>query len=81
MMPDPAFFAECLRSSFEELKQAAARHAEAIQAAADAAVARPGKARRAAGKRPAKRAAAKVPAPVRKRAAQPRRKAAAAERD
>jgi WS/DGAT/MGAT family acyltransferase len=81
MMPDPAFFAECLRSSFEELKQAAARHAEAIEAAADAAVARPAKARRAAGKRPAKRAAAKAPAPVRKRAAQPRRKTAAAERD
>jgi WS/DGAT/MGAT family acyltransferase len=81
MMPDPAFFAECLRSSFEELKQAAARHADAIEAAAEAAVARPGKARSVAGKRPAKRAAAKAPTPARKRAAQPRRKAAAAERD
>jgi WS/DGAT/MGAT family acyltransferase len=81
MMPDPAFFAECLRSSFEELKHAAARHAEAIEAAAEAAVARPGKARRAGGKRPAKRASAKAPVPARKRAAKPRRKAAAAARD
>jgi diacylglycerol O-acyltransferase len=27
MMPDPAFFAQCLRAAFEELKAAAARHA------------------------------------------------------
>ena len=27
MMPDPAFFAQCLREAFEELKAAAARHA------------------------------------------------------
>jgi len=81
MMPDPAFFAECLRASFEELKQAAAGHADAIEAAASAAVAKAGKARRAAGKRPVKRAAAKAPAPMRKPAAKPRRKAAPAARD
>jgi WS/DGAT/MGAT family acyltransferase len=81
MMPDPSFFAECLRGSFEELKQAAAGHAEAIEAAAEAAVAKAGKARRAAGKRPVKRAVAKAPAPARKRAAKPRRKAAAAAQD
>jgi WS/DGAT/MGAT family acyltransferase len=81
MMPDPAFFAECLRGSFQELKQAAAEHADAIEAAAAAAVARPGKARRAGGKHPLKRAAAKAPVPARKRAAKPRRKAAAATRD
>jgi WS/DGAT/MGAT family acyltransferase len=81
MMPDPAFFAECLRGSFEELKQAAAGHADATEADAAAAVARSGKARRAAGKRPVKRAVAKAPAPARKRAAKPRRKAAAAARD
>jgi len=81
MMPDPAFFAECLRASFEELKQAAAGHADAIEAAASAAVAKAGKARRAAGKRPVKRAAAKAPAPMRKLAAKPRRKAAPAARD
>ena len=81
MMPDPAFFAECLRGSFEELKQAAAGHADAIEAAAAAAAARSGKARRVAGKRPVKRAVAKAPAPARKRAAKPRRKAAAAARD
>jgi WS/DGAT/MGAT family acyltransferase len=81
MMPDPAFFAECLRASFEELKQAAAGHADAIEAAASAAVAKAGKARRAAGKRPVKRATAKAPAPMRKPAAKPRRKAAPAARD
>ena len=31
MMPDPAFFAECLRGSFEDLKQAAAGHADAVE--------------------------------------------------
>jgi WS/DGAT/MGAT family acyltransferase len=81
MMPDPSFFAECLRGSFEELKQAAAGHADAVESAASAAVAKSGKARRAAGKRPVKRAAAKAPAPARKRAAKPRRKAAAAAQD
>jgi hypothetical protein len=79
MMPDPAFFAECLRSSFEELKQAAAEHAHAVAGVASVATAE--KARRAGGKRPAKRAVAKTPAPARKRAAKPRRKAAAAKRD
>jgi diacylglycerol O-acyltransferase len=81
MMPDPAFFAECLRSSFEELQHAAARHAASIEAAAEAAVAGLSKLRGAAVKRPAKPAAAKAPAPARKRAAKPRRKAAVAARD
>jgi hypothetical protein len=81
MMPDPAFFAECLRSSFEELKHAAARHAQAIEAVAEAAVAKPGKAHRAGGKRPVKRASTKAPVPARQRAAKPRRKAATAARD
>jgi WS/DGAT/MGAT family acyltransferase len=81
MMPDPAFFAECLRGSFEELKQAAAGHADAIEAAAAAAVARSGKARGAGGKRPVKRTVAKASAPSRKRAAKPPRKAASAARD
>ena len=81
MMPDPAFFAECLRSSFEELKHAAARHAEAIEAAAAAAVGGPKKPRRTAIKRPVKRASTKAPVPARQRAAKPRRKAAAAARD
>ncbi len=46
MMPDPAFFAECLRSSFEELKQAAADHAHASRGRASCR--RQGRARRAA---------------------------------
>jgi hypothetical protein len=62
MMPDPARFAECLRSSFEELRDAAASYAAA---AADepalgeddvAAPARPVRKRKAAGVRPAKAA-------------------------
>ena len=46
MMPDPAFFADCLRESFEDLKRGAAVHAEraappAVTAAAPAARAAP----------------------------------------
>jgi diacylglycerol O-acyltransferase len=65
MMPDPAFFAECLRASYDELQRAAARHAAGIEAAA----ATPGKVRRTT----VKRNAAKT-----RRATRPRRRAAAA---
>jgi WS/DGAT/MGAT family acyltransferase len=76
MLPDPAFFAECLREAFRELVEAAARHAadkEAViernrrahadEAAADAARAR---ARRGATARKKSRSKAAAP---RKRAA------------
>jgi len=70
MLPDPAFFAECLRTSFDELKHAAER-ATAVEsdAAPDQAVAVRGKPAR----RPAKpKAAARKNSPApRRRAARP----------
>jgi diacylglycerol O-acyltransferase / wax synthase len=83
MMPDPAVFAECLRSSFAELKAAAERHAApaARNKAVVVARAKPAKARRPAAGRPSKQAAAKPRArakPPRKAVPRPRRKAAAA---
>jgi WS/DGAT/MGAT family acyltransferase len=56
MMPDPAYFAECLRDSFEELKAAAERHATAATAVV---VVKPARARQRVGNGPAKGAAAK----------------------
>jgi diacylglycerol O-acyltransferase / wax synthase len=75
MMPDPAVFADCLRSSFADLKAAAERHAAqpARNKAVVVARAKPVKARRAAAAKP--RARAKPP---RKTAPRPRRKTAAA---
>jgi WS/DGAT/MGAT family acyltransferase len=84
MVPDPSFFAECLRSSFAEIKEAAADFAAAHTqvavaqseaAPAPAAVARP---RRKAAARPKKAAAAKprVRAQAPKKAMRSRRKAA-----
>jgi hypothetical protein len=76
MMPDPARFAECLRASFEELREAAASYAAA---AADepalgeddeqAAPARPARKRKAAGARPkpARSAKGRAKAPTRAR--------------
>jgi hypothetical protein len=89
-MPDPAFFAQCLRGAFEDIKSAAARHAaaeaEVLTVAARTRAPRapkvrrvpsPPKARRAAT--PKSRARAKVaaaePAVAAKRAA-PRKRAA-----
>jgi WS/DGAT/MGAT family acyltransferase len=60
MMPDPARFAECLRSSFEELREAAASYAAtaadepALGEDDEVAPARPARRRKAAGVRPAK---------------------------
>jgi WS/DGAT/MGAT family acyltransferase len=91
MMPDPAVFADCLRTSFEELKEAAARYAASgadepslgeeyaeVEEAGSAPAARPARARKSPPARPKKRAAAKTRArPVaRKSAARPRRKPA-----
>jgi len=84
MMPDPAFYAECLRSSFAELKEAAERHAAAAAEDAEeaevAAEAQAAKTRKAVAARPAKRAAAKprVRTVGRKTAAKPRRRRNAA---
>jgi len=83
MMPDPAVFAECLRSSFAELKAAAERHAAPAvrRKAAVVARAKPAKARRPPAARPSKQAAAKPRGrakPPRKSAPRPRRKTAAA---
>ena len=89
MLPDPAFFAECLREAFRELVEAAAQHvadkeaviernrrAHAEDAAADAARAR---ARRGPAAKATKRRANKVAAPrKRARKAAGRRKAAGA---
>jgi len=85
MMPDPSFFAECLRSSFAELKQAAEdfaaerEQAAAAQAEAATAPAAAAKPRRKAAARPKKAAATKPRArakTARKKAARSRRKAA-----
>jgi len=88
MMPDPARFAECLRSSFEELRDAAASYAAAAadepalgeeHEAVDAAPARPSRKRKAAGVRPAKAAGQRRTRAKAGRAAppsRPRRKAA-----
>jgi hypothetical protein len=54
MLPDPAFFADCLRHSFEELKDAAAREPETVQAPE----------RQAARKRKAPRSVAKRKPPA-----------------
>jgi len=84
MMPDPAFYAECLRSSFAELKEAAERHAAAAAEDAEeaevAAEAQAAKTRKAVAARPAKHAAAKprVRTVGRKTAAKPRRRRNAA---
>jgi len=83
MMPDPAVFAECLRSSFAELKAAAERHAAPAvrNKAVVVARAKPAKARRPAAVRPSKQAAAKPRArakPPRKAVPRSRRKTAAA---
>jgi WS/DGAT/MGAT family acyltransferase len=78
MMPDPAFYAECLRGSFAELQTAAERHAAA--AAEAAAEAKAGQARKSVAARPARRAAAepRVRTVGRKTAAKPRRRKHAA---
>ena len=82
MMPDPAVFADCLRSSFAELKEAAARFAAAAAVEEDEVIgeAKPRKIRKTAAARPAKPAAAKRAAAkprsrpaARKTAARPRR--------
>jgi hypothetical protein len=76
MMPDPAVFADCLRSSFAELKSAAERHAAQLARKTVAVVARakpPAKAARPAAAKP--RARAK---PSRKTGPRRRRKAAVA---
>jgi WS/DGAT/MGAT family acyltransferase len=75
MMPDPAVFADCLRSSFAELKAAAERHAAQPMRKKVAVIARakpPAKARRPAAAK--SRARAKPP---RKTTPRQRRKAAA----
>lgn len=88
MMPDPARFAECLRSSFEELKDAAATYAAASadepalgedDEAVEAAPTRPVRKRKAGGARPTKatgqrRTRAKSGSAA--RTSRPRRKAA-----
>ena len=63
MLPDPAFFAECLRESFGELRSAAERHAAVGVVPALPAPAKPR--RRAAAKSKAKAA----PGRARRRAA------------
>jgi WS/DGAT/MGAT family acyltransferase len=82
MMPDPAFFAECLRNSCAELKDAAERQAAAPVAGEAEAMAatKPAQARKAAAGRQAKHAAAKPHArpATRKAATKPRRRKAAA---
>jgi WS/DGAT/MGAT family acyltransferase len=91
MMPDPAAFADCLRASFEELKEAAARYAASgadepslgedyaeVEEAGSAPEARPARTRKSPSARPKKRAAAKTRArpATRKSAARSRRKTA-----
>jgi WS/DGAT/MGAT family acyltransferase len=93
MMPDPAEFADCMRSSFAELKEAAARYAataadepalgeeDAEDGEATAAPrARPVRARKPASARPQQRAVAKQrPRAAKPKApARPRRKSAVA---
>jgi diacylglycerol O-acyltransferase len=57
MMPDPAFFARCLREAFEELKAAAARHAAAAAEVLTVAAKAPRAAKAARRVAPRKRAA------------------------
>jgi hypothetical protein len=91
MMPDPAAFADCLRASFEELKEAAARYAASgadepslgedyaeVEEEGSAPKARPARTRKSPSARPKKRAAAKTRArpATRKSAARSRRKPA-----
>ena len=93
MMPDPAGFADCLRSSFAEIQEAAARYAasgadepslgdatEVVEEASAAPPAKPARARKSAAARPTKRAAAKKRArpAARKTGSRARRKVAAA---
>jgi len=88
MMPDPAAFADHMRASFAELKEAAERYAamdgdaDAIGGEPEAAAepeAKPAPARKPTAARPKKRAAAKPRggASAHKTVARPRRKAAA----
>jgi len=96
MMPDPAAFADCLRASFAEIREAAAAYAAsgadepslgeeaaAVQAASPAPAAKPTRARKSPAARPAKRGSAKTrsrPA-ARKTGGRTRRKAATAVAD
>ena len=73
LVPDPARFADCLRESFADLKQAAARRA--AESVADVVP--------VVGERPARRVAAKAKSPgkvARKKAGGKRRKTAVAPR-
>ena len=76
MMPDPAVFADCLRASFADLKDAAARHA-AEQAGGEAGV-RPTRAQGARSARKPRKAATARPSRKAPAASPRRRKAAAA---
>ena len=92
MMPDPAVFADCLRASFAEIQDAAARYAASgvdepslgddagvVEELSPAPAAKPARVRKSPPARPMKRAAAKKRArpAARKTGARVRRKAAA----
>jgi pyruvate/2-oxoglutarate dehydrogenase complex dihydrolipoamide acyltransferase (E2) component len=66
MLPDPAFFADCLRGSFAQLRDAAA--ARAAEAAEEAAAPKAVGPRRRLAKAPAPQASEAVAAPVPRRA-------------
>jgi hypothetical protein len=72
MMPDPAVFADCMRASFAELKDAAAGVAAAAAAGAEVEVAQGTAKVRKPAARPGKKSAAAKPRQRRKRAAGPR---------
>jgi hypothetical protein len=93
MMPDPAAFADCLRASLADIREAAADYAASgadepslgdevavAEETSPVPAAKPARARKSPPARPAKRAAAKsrVRAAARKTGARARRKAAAA---
>jgi hypothetical protein len=93
MMPDPAAIADCLRSSFAEIQEAAARYAASgadepslgedtvlVEETSPMRAAKPARARKSPAARPTKRAVAKTRArpAARKAVVRARRKAGAA---